>query len=151
MRPLFVVIGILIAAKFVSRPHAQEPVKLHNPSPFVPVMRALIDVESSGNAKAMRYEPHLQSKYKWPKNWAYSYGLTQVVFGFHKDRCGLSHPEDLFDAKINIECGHKVLRDCYTRHGSLTEALGCYNGDRSGKYANKVLSRMVAVSAKKTL
>lgn len=106
------------------------------------IMLALIKVESSGNPTARRFEPHLIKRYGWPKSWGYSYGLTQVVYGFHRRRCGLKSPAELYDAKINIKCGTRIFKECQQKTGSLAEALGCYNGDRSGKYARKVMANL---------
>ena len=106
------------------------------------IMLALIKVESSNNPTARRFEPHLVRRYGWPKSWGYSYGLTQVVYGFHHKRCGLKSPAELYDAKINIKCGARILKDCQEKNDSLVAALGCYNGDRSGKYARKVMAHL---------
>lgn len=106
------------------------------------IMVALIKVESSGNPSARRFEPHLVKRYGWPKSWGYSYGLTQVVYGFHRERCGLKSPAELYDAKINIKCGARIFKDCQQKTDSLAAALGCYNGDRSGRYARKVMAHL---------
>ncbi len=106
------------------------------------IMVALIKVESSGNSNAQRFEPHLVKRYGWPKSWGYSYGLTQVVYGFHQKRCGLKSPSELYNAKINIKCGARILKDCQQKTNSLAAALGCYNGDRSGRYARKVMAHL---------
>jgi soluble lytic murein transglycosylase-like protein len=118
-----------------------EPKKPANPI-LANVMVALIKVESGGDAKAKRFEPHLVKRYGWPKSWGYSYGLTQVVYGFHRKRCGLKSPAELYDAKINIRCGTRIFKDCQQKTDSLAAALGCYNGDKSGKYARKVMAHL---------
>lgn len=110
------------------------------------IMLAIIQVESGSNPRARRYEPHLVKRYGWESSWAYSYGLTQVVYGFHYKRCGLKSPEDLYDAKTNIKCGTRIFKDCLLKEGSLNKALGCYNGDRTGKYASRVRSALVRIS-----
>ncbi len=113
------------------------------------IMIALIKVESSGNPRAQRFEPHLVKRYGWPKSWGYSYGLTQVVYGFHHKRCGLKSPTELYDAKINIKCGARIFKDCQQKTDSLADALGCYNGDRSGRYARKVMAHLDRISFSK--
>lgn len=110
------------------------------------IMVALIKVESSGNPGARRFEPHLVKKYGWPKSWGYSYGLTQVVYGFHRKRCGLKSPADLYNPKINIKCGALIFKDCQRKTDSLAAALGCYNGDKSGRYARKVMANLDRIS-----
>ena len=106
--------------------------------PLNKIILAIIQVESKGNPFATRYEPHLIKKYKWHKSWGYSYGLMQVVFGFHYKTCNLASPGELFNPLKNIECGSKIFLSCHSRYRSLRGALNCYNGDKSGRYARKV-------------
>ena len=115
----------------------KSSIKISN-SNLSQIMLAIIQVESSGNPFAMRYEPHLVKRYGWDKSWGYSYGLTQVVYGFHYKTCNLKSPSELFNPVANIKCGTKIFLHCHARHGSLRGALNCYNGDKSGRYARKV-------------
>lgn len=141
MKIIALSIGILFALNSLS-PVKDVRKDMGQVDPFVPVMLALIKVESGGDIRARRLEPHLMDRYGFKSHEATSYGLTQVVYGFHKDRCGLKSHTDLYDPITNIDCGAKVLKDCYKRTGSISEALGCYNGDRSGRYARKVLNNI---------
>lgn len=142
MRSIIAIIAVL----FLMAGRISADNKKSNAPSLSDVMVALIKVESSGNPIARRFEPHLVKRYGWPKSWGYSYGLTQVVYGFHYKRCGLKSPADLYNAKINIKCGAQVLKDCQQKTDSLAKALGCYNGDRSGKYARKVMAHLDRIS-----
>ena len=79
-----------------------------------------------------------------------------VVYGFHHARCNLASPDDLFDFRIGVICGARVLRHKLdvvpqfrkTRNGQtnivraqtdLMVGIGLYNGDTSGRYADSVL------------
>lgn len=137
---LCIALCLLMAARI-----SAEAKKSIKPS-LADIMLAIIEVESGGNPRARRFEPHLVERYGWESSWAYSYGLTQVVYGFHYKRCGLKSPEDLYNAKTNIKCGTKIFKDCLSKEGSLNDALGCYNGDRTGKYAGRVRRALVRIS-----
>jgi soluble lytic murein transglycosylase-like protein len=138
MRSVFTVVAVLFL--MVGRISAEN--KKPKGLSLSDIMVALIKVESSGNPLAKRFEPHLVKRYGWRKSWGYSYGLTQVVYGFHRKRCGLKSPAELYDPKINIKCGALVFKDCQQKTDSLGEALGCYNGDKSGRYARKVMAHL---------
>ena len=114
-----------------------------------PVMTALIEAESypSWNQFSFRMEPHLRGKVKHGDAGACSYGLTQVVYGFHAEACGLSNPVQLYDPEIAVRCASKVLRECWGRAqgGSkerLRQSLRCYNGsgEKAEAYSKKVLA-----------
>lgn len=47
--------------------------------------------------------------------------------------------KDLWDPQTNIRVGAWVLAGCVSRHGYTTKALGCYNGDKTGKYSAKIM------------
>ena len=145
MRSIIAITAVLFL--MVGRISAENK-KIKGPS-LSDVMVALIKVESSGNSRARRFEPHLVKRYGWPKSWGYSYGLTQVVYGFHRKRCGLKSPAELYNPKINIRCGAQIFKDCQQKTDSLAAALGCYNGDRSGKYARKVMAHLDRISLPK--
>jgi hypothetical protein len=138
MRSVFTVVAVLFL--MVGRISAE------NKKPKAPsvsdIMLALIKVESSGNPLAKKFEPHLVKRYGWRKSWGYSYGLTQVVFGFHYKTCGLKYPSELYNPIKNIKCGTKIFLNCRARFPSLKDALGCYNGDKSGNYAAKVMAHL---------
>jgi hypothetical protein len=115
---------------------------------------ALLRVENSGDLDVgrRRFEPHLLAKFK-PKAanpteaeaMATSFGPFQVVYGWHKDRCGLKSYTELLDFEKNVECALSYYRECLDevfRPGqsadeNLIRAAACYNGDSTGTYARK--------------
>jgi soluble lytic murein transglycosylase-like protein len=144
---LFLILGIsllfLMAIKSSHKPKVNpQDFEKSTESPLTPLILAVIRVESKGNPKAIRFEPHLMAKHNWPKEWAKSYGLMQIVYGYHKDTCGLTFPAQLFEPKINIRCGIKILQNCITKYNNLERGLGCYNGDKTGRYSKLVLAAM---------
>ena len=52
-------------------------------------------------------------------------GYTQVIPKWHRDKI---LNRDIWDMKVNIEVGVKVLRDCFSRNRTEYSALACYNG-----------------------
>lgn len=98
-----------------------------------PLLRALIRVESGGNIRA---ESRVGAR-----------GLTQVM-PFNARRCGLKHPDQLWDLVSNLRCGAQILREEIDEHGDLNRALQAYNGGpkcinrckESIQYASKVLA-----------
>lgn len=143
------------------------------------LVTALCLVESSGDPKAYRYEPAFYRRYmadhpRWkhadPKRVSASYGLTQVMFlvavefGFPDT----DDPELLFDARLNLHYGCKVLAERFawvskaaddiSVETRLRSALASYNGgkggnsadhrpDRNARYADKVLAMRDRVRA----
>lgn len=113
----------------------------------------------------MRFEPHLHGRFKcaaWMndaecKSYATSWGLTQVVYGFWREHCGLESYSDLLNPEININCGASILGECLKRQGGLGKVeryktcLGQYNGDRTGKYAGEVLQHLTELVIEKEL
>jgi len=112
----------------------------------VPVIKAVMFVESSNNPKA--------------KSSAGAYGLMQVM-GTHAGSAlcpEADNPEDLYDPRINVICGTRILRYELNRYDDNLElALASYNGGpkcvRDGviickqakHYSEKVLS-LIAMS-----
>lgn len=117
---------------------------------------AIIRQESGATMRhdRMRFEPHLLSRFRrqaWENDIehqakATSFGLMQVVYGLHKERCHLKSYADLFNPEINIKCGITVFRDCFERQKSAEKiarikgALTCYNGGKT--YADEVLGKL---------
>lgn len=67
-----------------------------------------------------------------------SRGLMQVQFKHHGK--GLEFEDDLYRVAENIRRGSAWLGQCYrAKHGNEAKALGCYNGDVTGRYASAVL------------
>lgn len=104
------------------------------------LLLGLIEQESSFNVMAGRFEPHLLKRFG-KKELATSWGLTQVVWGFHYEVCNVKSVRELLIPYNNIRCGAIVLKACIDKTDSIADALSCYNGDKTGKYAAKVISR----------
>lgn len=128
------------------------------------ILKAIIEKESGGRWDRIRFEPHLLKGFKKEKNmteaehqmFATSIGLMQVVYGIHRHHCGLSSYSELFDREKNLRCGIRVLKECLDRNkGSggasmvLRKALGCYNGDKSGAYADSVMQVLADMMVEK--
>lgn len=128
------------------------------------VILAMVHQESGEELRPdrVRYEPRLQKRFKCSqfeteiecKFRASSFGLMQIIYGFHKQFCGLESYSDLLDPQKNIYCGTKLLRSCLDkRSGSVSQkfraCLSEYNGDDSGEYANQVLSRLALLEVEK--
>lgn len=64
-------------------------------------------------------------------------GLTQVLLRYHRDK--FSSSKKYFDPYENIKVGSSILKDCASKHRSLSKQLRCYNSVPNDKYANKVL------------
>lgn len=66
-------------------------------------------------------------------------GYTQVLPKYHQDKIA---GRDVFDPKVNIEVGIKILSDCIKKRKNIERALGCYNGattvEKRQKYVNQV-------------
>lgn len=113
------------------------------------LLMALVEQESSFNPNAGRFEPNLYKKWG-SREKATSWGLTQVVLGWHGKMCGVTTAKQLLIPDINLNCGAKVLKNCLNSNNTLKEALSCYNGDKSGKYAQGVISKYVKYTYTKT-
>ena len=106
------------------------------------VLSAIALVESGFDETAMRDEESLRRR-GWRLRERTAYGLTQVVYGMHRKTCRLISPAELLDGHANLRCAALVLDNCMDRSGrNLTAALSCYNGDRSGRYARKVMTEL---------
>lgn len=65
----------------------------------------------------------------WAGSPAGALGLMQVMPQTAKAVCKLKRPQELWDVRLNAECGVKVLRYCLdTYKGDVLKALACYNG-----------------------
>lgn len=111
------------------------------------LVEAVIEQESNWKLDAMRYEPRLAQKFAEAgyrsdviTPLATSFGLMQVVFGLHRERCGVESPVDLLDAETNVRCGVSYLRACFDKSKNVRAALVCYNGGEA--YAQKVIERL---------
>jgi soluble lytic murein transglycosylase-like protein len=102
---------------------------------------AVIQIESGGNEKAIRYEPAYEKRYilgnpVWvkrcqkagisTKDAATSYGLMQLMFptawGFN-----CHNPKELFDPSTNIRFGTALIAQKLKKF-TICEALAAYNG-----------------------
>lgn len=95
-----------------------------------PLLRALIRIESGGNIHA--------------RSPVGARGITQVM-PFNARRCGLRHPDQLWDLVSNLRCGAQILSEEIREHGDEAKALTVYNCGRvkckeGQQYAAKVLA-----------
>lgn len=97
----------------------------------VPLVKGMIEQESTWNPKAKKFEPRRFLKLRKrgvrdAKNLATSHGLTQVL-GETAARYGV-HWKELEEPETAIGLGALVLRDCLRREdGNQRFALACYN------------------------
>jgi len=121
-----------------------------------PLMVKAIVLHESGpqmRPDRVRHEPHLLKRFRKEAGMndiehqmlASSFGLMQVLFGLHREACGLKSFADLLDREKNLHCGLEVLSRCLKRQtGTQSEkwkgALGCFNGDQTGRYAEQIMS-----------
>lgn len=112
----------------------------------------------------VRYEPKLQSRFKraaWMNDAEYqalasSWGLGQVVYGLHKDFCGLNSYADLLRPETNLKCSARILSKCLERRAGsaafrVRACLSEYNGDGTGRYADQVMSRLAELAVEQAL
>lgn len=111
---------------------AQRAARKHGLNPRL--FKALVKVESAWNPKAISRVG--------------ARGLSQIM-PFNARRCGLPHPDALWDATTNLTCGARILSEELEAHGGdLQKALQAYNGGprcinrckESIQYAKSVLS-----------
>ena len=107
------------------------------------IIEGVIFTESSFNEKARNPERSLcgqMSAKGWKKSDCESRGLMGIVYGWHKDGCGLDSPTDLFNPRININCGAAILKQkIRLAKGDVSRGLGFYNNDKTGRYSAKVM------------
>lgn len=117
------------------------------------LIKAIVRVESGGIVTATRFEPAVYQRTAAKDDFerramATSHGLMQVM-GFNAKSCGLEWFE-LYDARNNLTCGMKILKDCLNRHkNDVTKALGCYNGNLE-VYPNKVKVALADIILKRS-
>lgn len=135
-----------------------------------PLFLAALIVQESGEKlrpDRIRYEPHLAKRFKCGAHetemecriYASSIGLTQVIWGLHRERCGLNNWSELTDPETSLQCGATILRECLDRRGKNTQEKGTllraclneYNGDASGKYAQNVINKLASIIAEQQL
>lgn len=144
---------------------AKEAAQRHGVSALL--LAAVMTQESGTSLRTdrMRYEPHLQGRFKCPawandtecKAQATSWGLMQVIPGFWGKFCGLQSYSDLLDPEININCGASIMGACLARNTRMSKVeryklcLGQYNGDKTGSYAREVLEHLTNLVIEKEL
>lgn len=121
----------------ISRAHGVDP----------KLVESVIEQESNWRSDAMRFEPGVARDFNSRgvrddevTALATSFGLMQVLYGFHRERCGLKSATELFDPRTNIRCGIAVLKACFAKSNDVRRALVCYNGAET--YADEVLKRL---------
>jgi len=70
-------------------------------------------------------------------------GLMQVTPRFHSDKLSTDGEESIFDPRVNIRLGARVLKEYIQRGGNELAGLQLYNGsasDPSNAYAGKVMA-----------
>lgn len=100
------------------------------------LIESVIMQESGFQADVVREEPTLRKKFAKKEDRS-AYGLMQVVYGWHKKRCGLSSPDELLIPSVNVRCGALVLSERYDE--AVQQTLSRYNG--SEKYGRDVLKQ----------
>lgn len=123
-----------------------------------PVIVKAMAVQESGHwnrTDRVRFEKHLHGKFKTPAHlneiekqfYASSFGILQVIYGFHKERCKLSSYSELLEPAKNIRCSLTILSEnlkAAKGKNRLKQALTRYNGSgpEAEKYAEQVLARI---------
>lgn len=92
---------------------------------------SIAKVESGGNPMAINKN----------RNGTYDIGIMQIntVHLPTLAKYGISK-NDLWNPETNIHVGAWVLAGCIKKHGYSTKALDCYNGDKTGRYSQKVMN-----------
>lgn len=120
------------ASREILEHEAHRAARKHGISPRL--FKALVKVESAWNPKAISRVG--------------ARGLSQIMPA-NARRCGLPHPDALWDATTNLSCGARILSEELETHGGdLQKALQAYNGGprcinrckESIQYAKSVLS-----------
>lgn len=123
-----------------------------------PVIVKAMAVQESGHWNAtdrVRFEKHLHGRFKTPPGlneiekqfYASSFGIGQVIYGYHKERCKLSSYSELLRVDVNLRCTLTILSEnlkaAKGKH-RLKQALTRYNGSgpEAEKYAEQVLARI---------
>lgn len=107
----------------------------HNIKPAI--IFNLIEAESSGRSRIVGKV--IQIKYRDKLIYTRAIGLMQIIPEYHYK----GNANDLFNAKINIKTGCKILAGCIKKaKGNYINALRYYNGqvfNRDDKYIKKIL------------
>ncbi len=112
--------------------------------------QAIITVESAWNPYAIRYEANWRHLLK-EKEFAAAHGITLLtetmlqkcsfglmqIIGARALELGLKSPlPTLFDAKINIEYGCRVIADIKRRYSNRDEIIAAYNAGTAKRAAD---------------
>lgn len=99
------------------------------------ILLGLFWTESKFAERATRSELHLCRRHGWEGSLCTSYGLGQIIFGYHARLCGLSSPKELERMPIAVTCTAKVLRYFVEiENGNIKKGLRRFNGlGRKGK------------------
>ena len=102
----------------------REAAERHDvPEPWI---RAVIEVESSWNPTAYRFEPRINDA---------SYGLMQLLYGTAQDLGYSGAASGLFDPDTNIDLGAKLLGRLRQQNGDdFARVYSAYNSGRPDRY-----------------
>lgn len=97
--------------------------------------------ESRFKEDAERSEPHLCRKHRWRNPDCRSYGIGQVILGYHRKTCSIGTARDLRDFHKAVPCAARILGGYLkVEKGNLKAALKRFNGPLGKNYAEKVIA-----------
>lgn len=152
----------LISSLFLSSPNTQTKTET-KPLEFLvetkakeagvnpELIKALIDVESSWNPNAIKFEPNIFKK-TGNRMLSSSHGLMQILGLNATPRVcpGINSWFTLYNPEQNLSCGIHILKTNILKTGSIYSALVAYNGGlgctsklcpSAIQYANKVMNQ----------
>ena len=102
---------------------------------------SVIAIESGGNPKAYRDEPHINDG---------SIGLMQIIFGTAKSVGYSGTNVGLYDPETNIKYGTKYLSKCYlSEKGDVYNTFRAYNGGTTWRKSSAKALKMTETHANK--
>ncbi|OCR99532.1 hypothetical protein A9K75_06585 [Campylobacter fetus subsp. testudinum] len=131
---------ILMVTTFISSAYSETYFDKYGRKYNVPpqILWAIAKQESNFNPKVINKN----------KNGSIDIGLMQVN-SIHLDNLAKFGIQDLFDPKINIDVGAKILSNCFKKHGLNYKGLNCYNGRiDNNAYYKKVIAHIKNRSVK---
>jgi len=102
---------------------------------------SVIAIESGGNPKAYRDEPHINDG---------SIGLMQILFGTAKSVGYSGTNVGLYDPETNIKYGTKYLSKCFlAENGDIYNTFRAYNGGTAWRRSSAKTLKMTETHANK--